>query len=693
MTLRTLEEYRATGTLANLDEDWLAEIESDPTDIDWYLGIAQGLAASGEEARARDLLELYDAELVDRDLWAVRLDLLRRGGATAVKPARLQKEVVTTLEKLWRGKSNFAAAVAHVHLDRPTEDPARLWDKVNRLQSLLVYDVGAVVLMPAQGVGRVAEVNLPLESLKVDFENKKGVTVGLRAAAKMLKLLPEGHLLRRKVEEPEALARLRDEDPPALLRAVLESADGPLTGAEVRERLTGIVPEARWASWWATARRHPQVVASSGGRQSYRWEASQAGALASVRRAFGRADTRGRIDLLRKNADRDATLAREMAGDLASTATEIAESQAGLAFEIWFALERVGQLPESLQDLAGRLVGPGVDARALLAGIDERMLRERALNMMRERRPDWPAVWRDQLQREEDPRVLDQISEGLAASDAEALDRLLDDVIGQPRRAPAAFTWLAERAADDEQLRTRAPLRLLQQLLSALDDPELARFRVRLRALADSGGTIPRLFAHFEADQAAVAIESIRRAHGLESYHKEPLAAALEMRFPALRAEVAAADQPLYATAAAIESRRLELKKLTEVEIPANRKAIAEARAMGDLRENFEYKSARDRHEFLNARVAALDAELRRARPIDLAGFDPSEVRIGGRVRLSGPGGELVYSILGPWDSQPEAGILSYESELGRQLLGRRPGESVEIGGATFTVVAIEAAG
>src|SRR5690606_12231360 len=103
-----------------------------------------------------------------------------------------------------------------------------------------------------------------------------------------------------------------------------------------------------------------------------------------------RADTRGRIDLLRKNADRDATLAREMAGDLASTATEIAESQAGLAFEIWFALERVGQLPESLQDLAGRLVGPGVDARALLAGIDERMLRERALNMMRERRPDWP---------------------------------------------------------------------------------------------------------------------------------------------------------------------------------------------------------------------------------------------------------------------------------------------------------------
>src|SRR5690606_14393224 len=66
MTLRTLEEYRATGTLANLDEDWLAEIESDPTDIDWYLGITRELAASNDEERARDLLELYDAELVSR---------------------------------------------------------------------------------------------------------------------------------------------------------------------------------------------------------------------------------------------------------------------------------------------------------------------------------------------------------------------------------------------------------------------------------------------------------------------------------------------------------------------------------------------------------------------------------------------------------------------------------------------------
>jgi transcription elongation GreA/GreB family factor len=466
-----------------------------------------------------------------------------------------------------------------------------------------------------------------------------------------------------------------------------------MTGAEIRDTLVGIVPESRWAAWWATARKHPQVVASSSGRQSYRWEASQAGALAALRRSYARADPRARLELLRKNAERDPQLGREMAGDLASLAVERAEQEPGLAFEIWFALERSGHLPESLADLPGRLTGPGADLRRLLAGIEDRLLRERALVMARERRPDWPSAYKDQATREEDSRVLDLLFEGLRAADAGAADRLLDDLIAQPRRAPAAFAWLAERAATDEALRARAPLRLLQQILSALGDPTFARFRVRLRALCETGGTVPRLFAHLEPSQAAGAVEALRRAGALENYERDPLVAALEMRFPALRESDSPTGGPLYATSEAIEAKRSELKRLTEVDIPANRKAIAEARAMGDLRENFEYKAARERHEYLNARLAAMHRELGRARPIDFGSLDTSEVRVGTRVRLASPGGEpRRIAILGPWESQPEQGVLSYESELAKSLLGLKAGDSVEIGGERLRVEAIEPA-
>ena len=68
-------------------------------------------------------------------------------------------------------------------------------------------------------------------------------------------------------------------------------------------------------------------------------------------------------------------------------------------------------------------------------------------------------------------------------------------------------------------------------------------------------------------------------------------------------------------------------------------------------------------------------------------------MRVGTRVRLSGPRGvERRLVVLGPWECDPEAGVLSYESELGRSLLGRKPGDSVEIGGESLRVESVEPA-
>ena len=309
--------------------------------------------------------------------------------------------------------------------------------------------------------------------------------------------------------------------------------------------------------------------------------------------------------------------------------------------------------------------------------------------MLRERRADWPAVYRDMLARETDPRALDILADGLAQQAPKELDRFTDGLLAQPHRQPAAFTWIAERAAIDEALRARNPLRLLQQILASITRDELAPYRLRLLALAESGGTVPRLLAHLTEEQAAQAADAVHRAAGLKPYQREQLAAALELRFASLRRE--ASQTPLYALTESIDAKRAELKELLSVEIPANRKAIAEARAMGDLRENFEYKSARQRHEYLNARASALSADLSRVRPIETGGLETSEVRLGTRVRLAGGAGEdRVMTLLGPWESKPEEDVISYESDLGKELLGKRVGDTVEVGGSAWTVRGID---
>ncbi len=686
---RTTQNQLAKGDFDAIEGDWLARLEEDASDLDYFVGVARALVGTGEDARARSLLELLDEQLREAGLWAVRLRLIQRAGTLFLPTDKLHPTVSATLSKLYGDRSTYKAFFEAVGLHRATNDIPKTWEKVERLEGLLAFDVGTVVAMEGKGVGRVTEANLGLESFKVDFERIRGVTVGFKAAPKLLRPLSPEHVLRRKLEEPAALKAL---SPPELLRLTLQSYDRPLTAGEVRDILAGIVSESQWTAWWGAARKHPQLVASgSGARQTYHWADSSGDAMESVWKAFERDEPRRKIERLRREGLRDPALRDRMAASLAAVAEKAMDADPGLAFEIWFAIERSGaKLDENVDWSPDRLLAH--QPSQVFAGIEDRLLRERAYTMIRERRDDWPAVYRDAMARESDPRALDLLADGLATGAPRELDRFLDGLLAQPHRNPAAFTWLAERAAVDEALRARNALRLLQQTLTALSRDDFATFRVRLLALAESGGTLPRLLAHLTEDQAAQAEDAIQRAAPLEPYQREQLVNAIQLRFQALRKETGPAV--LYATPESVEAKRSELQQILSVDIPANRKAIAEARSLGDLRENFEYKSARQRHEYLNARAAALNSELSRVRIIDTTGMDTSEVRIGSKVRLSGgPGGRggRTITILGPWESKPEEDVISYESELAKELLGRKIGDAANAGGESWRVEAIEA--
>ena len=684
---RDTQGFLAKGDFDALEDAWLARSAANPEDLDYFVGAARALVGVGEDGRARLLLDLLDEQLRERQAWPQRLALLRRAGQIFLTPERLHPEILATLRRVHAQRPSFAGLAEIVGLHRAPDDLPKTWEKVDRLESLLAFDLGAILWMAGKGAGRVVEVNLALESFKIDFERHTGLTVGFRAAPKLLKPLPPGHVLRRKLEDPESLRALRDQAPAELLQVVLQSHGRPMTAAEVREALAGIVAENEWTAWWGPARRHPQVVASSGGRQTYAWAHSGEQASETLWRAFADAPVGERLDRLRKAADRDPELRVRMAASLAETAAAAAAEEPGLAFEIWFALERSGGAPAGVSWSPEHLLAEGCDLRLLLSGIQDRLLRERVYAMLRERRSDWPRLYAEFLQREEDPRALSALADGLRAASPGEVERFADQILAQPRKAPAAFVWLAERASSDAAFQERNSLRLLQQILSALSAAEFAPYRSRIKPLADSGATLPRLLQHLTAEQAPLAEEAIQRVAELEAYQRDPLLNALHLRFPALRPQ---GETALYATPESIAERRAELVRLLEVEIPANRKAIEEARAMGDLRENFEYKSARQRHEYLAARTAGLDGDLRRARPLDASLIDSSEVRIGTRVHLEGTEGARALTILGPWESKPEAGVVSYESDAARALLGRKPGERVELEGRTLTVSRIE---
>ena len=135
-----------------------------------------------------------------------------------------------------------------------------------------------------------------------------------------------------------------------------------------------------------------------------------------------------------------------------------------------------------------------------------------------------------------------------------------------------------------------------------------------------------------------------------------------------------------------LEKRKAEREHLVNKEIPENLRDINIAKEEGDLRENFGFKAAKENQRVLQRRLAEAERDLEIARGTDFANPETKHVSIGTVVTLSTEDGKTeTYSILGAWDSAPELGIVSYKAVIGQNLLGRKPGETVELPSDTGT--------
>src|SRR5207237_4069558 len=225
-------------------------------------------------------------------------------------------------------------------------------------------------------------------------------------------------------------------------------------------------------------------------------------------------------------------------------------------------------------------------------------------------------------------------------------------------------------------------------MLDAVSSDECSPVRARLKEMFDKGGLAVRIVMNTD-DEAQVRklVETLDRYGAGEEYRREIVKAAAIMKYPSLREPQ---QEPVYATAEMPTQKREELDHLKRVEIPTNSKALQAAREMGDLRENFEYKAARARAEYLSARVGEVSSELQRVQVLDPATVDTSSVRVGTKISLSNGDEKRLVTILGPWESAPEHGIYSNQSDVAKALIGHSTGDIVSFMGNDYQIESIQ---
>ncbi|MBW3537973.1 transcription elongation factor GreA [Candidatus Parcubacteria bacterium] len=148
-----------------------------------------------------------------------------------------------------------------------------------------------------------------------------------------------------------------------------------------------------------------------------------------------------------------------------------------------------------------------------------------------------------------------------------------------------------------------------------------------------------------------------------------------------------------YLTSEGVTKLKEELNDLVRNQRVKIAERLREAKEYGDLSENIQWDDAKDRQAFIEGRIAEIETILKHSSVIEMP-KGTKVVSLGSTVHLELEDGVQRYTIVGSTEANPEEGKISNESPIGRALLGKKPGEQVEVrvpsGTMTYRVTKIE---
>lgn len=556
------------------------------------------------------------------------------------------------------------------------------------------------------GAGKVVEWDLPAKKVTIDFERAAGQVMELQFAFQKTEPLPDDDFRARKIEEIEELRSRSKQDPVELLVHLLESHGGGMTGDAVEKELCGtVIPEANFKKWWDAAKKalkdsRRAVVPAKRTEMITLRGAGQSPAQALVADFEAARDMKGMIKALEAIAADIGAFATEpdalkrLLKDIDEGSRKAARVQLGQALQLVSARDEVIDSSQTLE-----LDPEAVKLADLVRGAETTKLADEVSTLPTTRQravfEAFPAAFGDDWI-EKIVKVFDKVG----ARGVTEIARILTEHGGLPALLQHLRTALARRSLAVDAViwvcreREGSSAEVFTPdvgacVLNLLENDHLAdgpRKTTRLQSLLNDDKTLlGDLVAGMDVNESRNFARRLLDCPVFGELEKKSLMARIIKACPAT-AELVSGDggkkreEPLLVSWESLERKKVELDELIRVRIPQNTKDISIARSYGDLRENFEYKSAKELQRYLGHRKNELEKDIARARGTDFKGSDASSVNIGTVVTLADAAGvESTVTVLGAWDSDPEKHLVSYLSEVGKALLGRKPGETARV--------------
>lgn len=559
------------------------------------------------------------------------------------------------------------------------------------------------------GAGKVISWNLAAKKLVIDFEENPEHEIALEFAPKILEFIDDEHFLVKRYEDPEALINLSADDPVELVRIALKGYGNSLSPEKLEAALKGtVIAEDKWKNWWdkvrAMLRSNVQFMMPTrkGERITLRTNmlSRAQAALEDYNKA---ADLKARVRVL-DGIKMDSVMAEPDVVNVLVQAVDADVRNGGS-----LALQQVLELAVLRDDLIAAVknteaAGDVYPLRSIVeANIGDVERFAEVLNSMpavRQKRVyvTLPAIFGEEWMQKalelfdaSGARAVGEIAKFLIEEghDKALVKHLKHELLRQTLPAESLI-WICRQRHDASKPLFGLPVGIAMLSLIEQDHMDGGPNRMlRLKNLfMEDKNIIQEMIKGQDVAEVRQFAKMLYNTSAFSEQDRGALMARVIGVFPNLHSIVLDAmvdtsdkPEPIFVSWDSLEARKKELEELVNVKIPENLHNKKISRAEGDLRENGGYQDAKEVEKVLNRRRSELEHALALARGTDFAVTDTSRAAMGMKVTLQplAGGDAVVYTILGAWDTNPEKHIVSYLSQVGKELTGKSVGDQVKI--------------
>jgi transcription elongation factor GreA len=609
----------------------------------------------------------------------------------------------------------------YIRISNLTQKYRNVHEAITDFEKHIAFDKGNYVFHRTWGIGRIAEVTG--DKIVIDFAKKRGHSMDLKMAVNALQTISKDHIWVLKATwKPEKLhdwvkEEVKDETEAEkkgikwALKTVIRSFNNACDIKRMKAELVpGILSAGEWTTWSGKARDILKADPSFGVSpdnidiftvrdRPISIEEKLYNEFKAQRNFFERA-----VTIRNYAAQKDVELDSEYFTEMLAYFTAYLRTK-GQTNEYVVASYLL------IKDLAAKYPHLGTnlplnfteifedieDVPSLFLSLKDAKFKEGFLHHIQLFIPDWPDIYIKLFPYALSPSIVERLKKEGGEDKLITLTQYCFENYRDHREIRDAVVWILKNSRDEDWFKKAGltPERELIVLIHILnityreienhrDTAENKKINKQVYALLFKDNKLHSFID--EADKTTIThiYTLINDVKDLDPADKLNLRNRISQKHPDFKflgdTERAVVSRGLLVTIAKYEEKQRELAHIMDVEVPANSKEIGFALSLGDRRENAEYKAAKEKQGILESTVTKLKDEIERAQLFDPASVNTNRVSFGTKVLLTNEanGEHEEYTILGPWESDPDNRIISYLSPLGAAILNKKVGEKFQ---------------